>query len=366
VAAAAGVSAGTASKALNGRGKISAATRERVLRAARELAFVPNTLAQGLLAGRSFSVALVTPGTFGRLCLQVLLGAQDTLGASQIPVLIGEARGDPGRERRYLETFAARQVDGLIVAGRRPESTQGLRASPGIPVVHALGRAANGGFSVLPDVAGGARLAAEHLLGLGRRRVAHITGPECHASARLEASGFTAALRAAGVERCGPVMHGQRDESWGREAAGRLLPGRPDAIFCGSDQIARGAAETVRALGFRIPEDIALVGSGNWTPAALGTQPELTSVDLCLEEVGRVAAVYLLSAIAGEAPEGVHRVPPRLAVRRSTGGGDAGQGPAGPGRTGMPARQAAGRSEAPAMAGLGQRGGNDMKRGQLR
>ena len=269
-----------------------------------------------------------------------MLGAQDTLGASQIPLLIGEVRGDPCRERRYLETFSARQVDGLIVAGRRPESAQGLRASPAIPVVHALGRAANGGFSALPDVAGGARLAAEHLLGLGRRRIAHITGPESHASARLEASGFAAALRAAGAGRCGPVMHGLRCESWGREAAGRLLPGRPDAIFCGSDQIARGAADTVRALGFRIPDDIAHVGSGNWAPAALGARPELTSVDLCLEEVGRVAAGYLLSAIAGEEPEGVHRVPARLEVRRSSGGGDAGRAPAGPGRTGMPARTA--------------------------
>jgi hypothetical protein len=174
-------------------------------------------------------------------------------------------------------------------------------------------------------------------------------------------------------------MHGQWDESWGREAAGRLLPGRPDAIFCGSDQIARGAADTVRALGFRIPEDIALVGSGNWAPAALGARPELTSVDLCLEEVGRVAAGYLLSAIAGDTPVGVHRVPARLAVRRSSGGGEAGRAPAGPGRTGLPAReaagpgrtgmsarQAAGQSDAPAMVGLGQRGGDDMRRGQLR
>ena len=318
VAGAAGVSVGTASKALNGRGKISTETRERVIRAAQELAFVPNVLAQGLLAGRSFSVALLTPGTFGRLCLQVMLGAQEILGTRQILVLMGEIRGDARREQRYLETFAARQVDGLLVAGRRPESVASLRARPAAPVVHALGCAADGGFSVLPDVEGGARLAVEHLIGNGCRRVAHITGPECHAAARLGASGFTAALTAGGAEQCGSVMYGQWSESWGREAAGRLLPGRPDAIFCGSDQIARGAAGTVRALGFRIPEDVALVGSGNWDPAAVGAPPELTSVDLCLEEVGRVAAAALLAAIAGAEPEGVHRVPPRLVLRESS------------------------------------------------
>ena len=342
VAAAAGVSVGTASKALNGRGKISAGTRDRVTRVARELGFVPNPLAQGLLAGRSFSVALVTPDTFGRFSLQVLLGAQDALGARQVPVLIGEVRGDPRRERRYLDTFSARQVDGLIVTGRRPESAQSLRSNPGVPVVHALGRAAGGGFSVLPDVAGGARLAAEHLLASGRRRIALITGPQSHPAAGLQARGFLAALKAAGARQCEAALHGQWSESWGREAAGRLLAWRPDAIFCGSDQIARGAADTVRALGFRIPEDIALVGSGNWAPAVLGARPELTSVDLCLEEVGRVAAGYLLSAIAGEAPEGVHRVPARLAIRQSSGtGGDDGSA-AGPGRTGIPALALAG------------------------
>ena len=129
VAAAAGVSAGTASKALNGKGKLRAETRARVLRAAQRLAFVPSTLAQGLVAGRSYSVAVITPETFGRLCLQVVLGAQDILGAEQILVLAGEIRDDPGRERRYMETFSARQVDGLIVASRRLETSPALRAS---------------------------------------------------------------------------------------------------------------------------------------------------------------------------------------------------------------------------------------------
>lgn len=88
-------------------------------------------------------------------------------------------------------------------------------------------------------------------------------------------------------------------------------------------------------------------GTRDRAPAVLGARPELTSVDLCLEEVGRVAAGYLLSAMAGEAPEGVHRVPARLAIRRSSGGGGNGGAPAGPARTGMPARTAAARSAAP-------------------
>src|SRR3984957_2199861 len=229
--------------------------------------------------------------------------------------------GDPHRERRYLETFAARRVDGLIIAGRSIESVQALRASPAFPVVHALGRPAGEGVSARPDVESGARMAAGHLLAIGRRRIAHITGPRSAPAARLQARGFISALKATGAEPCDSVMHGHWGESWGREAAGRLLPGRPDAIFCGSDQIARGAADTLRALGRRIPDDVALVGCGNWGPIVLGALPELTSVDMCLEEVGRVAARCLLAALAAEAPLGVHRVPPQLVVRQSSGGG---------------------------------------------
>ena len=320
VATAAGVSVGTASKALNGRGKLRAETRARVLRAAEQLAFVPNLLAQSLLTGRSFSVALITPDTFGRLCLQVALGAQDALEAEQIPVLMGEIRGDPRRERRYMESFSARQVDGLIIASRRIESVQALRASPAIPVVYALGPSAGEGVSVLPDVEGGARLAAGHLLAIGRRRIAHITGPKFMPAARLQARGLNSVLRAAGIDPCGSAMYGEWSELWGREAAGRLLAARPDAIFCGSDQIARGAADTLRTLGRGIPDDVALVGCGNWVPAALGALPELTSVDLRLEEIGRVAAGCLLAALAGKAPPGVRRVAARLVIRRSSGG----------------------------------------------
>jgi LacI family transcriptional regulator len=327
VAAAAGVSVGTASKALNGRGKLRAETRARVLRAKEQLGFVPNALARGLLAGRSFSAALITPETFGRLSLQVILGAQQVLCDGQIPVLVGEIRGDPRREQQYMETFSSRQVDGLIVASREIESVQALRATPAFPVVYALGRPPGAGVSALPDVEGGARLAAEHLLALDRHRIAHVTGPRSMPAARLQAAGFNSALKAAGAGPCGGVMYGQWSEAWGREAAGRLLPRRPDAIFCGSDQIARGAADTLRALGRRIPDDVALVGCGNWGPAVLGALPELTSIDMRLEEVGRVAARCLLAALAGEAPRGIHRVSARLIVRQSSGGCHRGQVP---------------------------------------
>ena len=320
VAAAAGVSISTASKALNGQGKLRAETRDRVAQAARQLDFAPNTLAQALLAGRSFTVGLITTDSFGRFSIPVMLGAEDALGTGLISVFMCDTRDDPERERRYIEMLSARRVDGLIVTGRRIEPRPALRAGPGIPVVYAMTQPDDGGAAVLPDDEGGGRLAADHLLAIGRGRIAHVAGPERFLAARLRARGFSAALAAAGVEPCGAIRYGEWGERWGREAAGQLLADQPDAIFCGSDQIARGVADTLRAVGRRVPDDVALVGFDNWAPMTLGALPPLTSVDPCLEEVGRAAAGQLLAAIGGERPRGVHKVPGRLAVRESSGG----------------------------------------------
>ena len=321
VAAEAGVSIGTASKALNGQGKLRAETRERVAEAAKRLGFAPNTLAQALLAGRSFTVGLITTDSFGRFSIPVMLGAEDALGTGQVSVFMCDTRDDSERERRYVEMLAARRVDGLIVTGRRVEPRPAIVAGPGIPVVYAMTQPlGEDGPAVLPDDEGGGRAAAEHLLSGGRRRIGHITGPERFLAARKRAAGFAAALAAAGAVPHGGVWFGEWSERWGREAAGRLLAGQPDidAIFCGSDQIARGVADTLRAAGRTIPGDVALVGFDNWEPMALGAQPPLTSVDMRLEEVGRVAAGLLLAAIAGEPAHGTRTVPSRLVVRESS------------------------------------------------
>ncbi len=101
VAAEAGVSIGTASKALNGRGKLRTETRERVAAAADRLGFAPNALAQALLAGRSFTVGLITADSFGQFTIPVMLGVQDALGTGQLAVFMCDTRDDPERERRY-------------------------------------------------------------------------------------------------------------------------------------------------------------------------------------------------------------------------------------------------------------------------
>ncbi len=262
-----------------------------------------------------------------------------------------DTRDEPDRERRYLEMLLSRRVDGLIVAGRRIEPRPSIGLDLGVPVVYAMTQSMDSDEpAILPDDTGGGRAAAEHLLGLGRRRLAHITGPERFLAARKRARGFCDAAAAAGISFSpGDVLYGEWSERWGREAVRVVLATDPgvDAIFCGSDQIARGVSDTLRLLGYRVPGDIALVGFDNWTPMALGADPPLTSVDMCLEEVGRVAAEHLLRAIDGEPSHGACTVPSRLVVRGSS-------VPAAPAGSG---REPAGSGRGPGAAARGPAGG---------
>ena len=227
VAAEAGVSIGTASKALNGQGKLRTETRERVAAAADRLGFAPNALAQALLAGRSFTVGLITADSFGRFSIPVMLGARGCARHRPVSVFMCDTRDDPERERRYVEMLAARRVDGLIVTGRRVEPRPAVAAGPGIPVVYAMTQPLGAdGPAVLPDDEGGGRAAAEHLLAAGRRRIGHITGPEGYLAARKRAAGFAGALAAADLRaaRRGEVRRVERALGPG---GGRPAPRRP-------------------------------------------------------------------------------------------------------------------------------------------
>ncbi|OIV36312.1 LacI family transcriptional regulator [Mangrovactinospora gilvigrisea] len=323
VAALAGVSPGTASKALNGRGRLREETRQRVLEAARKLDFHPNALARGLLSGRTFTVGLITTDSIGRFSLPVLLGAEDALGSGRISVFLCDTRGDPIREQHYVRTLLDRSIDGLIVTGRRTDPRPPLQLPSPVPVVYALGPSTSPDDpSVVPDDAAGARAIVEHLLATGRRRIAHLTGPAHHRSAVVRAEEAVAALRGAGAELAtGRVHHGAWTEAWGRQGMRTVLRTDPecDAVFCASDQIARGAADALREAGRRVPDDVAVAGFDNWAVMAEACRPPLTTVDMNLTEVGRTAALRLMSAIDGHPEHGIRTTPCRLIVRDSTG-----------------------------------------------
>ncbi|WP_343078021.1 LacI family DNA-binding transcriptional regulator [Kineococcus aurantiacus] len=316
VAALAGVSAGTASKALNGTGQLRAETRERVRRAAEQLGFTPDPLGRGLSSGRSYTVGLITTDSFGRFSIPVMLGAENALGAGEMSVLLCDSRDDPLREQHYLRTLLARRVDGIIVTGRRTDPRPRLAAP--VPVVYAFTPSQDPrDTSLVADQAGGATAAVQHVLDLGRRRVAHVTGPADHHATQVRRA---AVERTAGGALVGPVLHGDWSERWGRLAADLLLRRHPDvdAVTCGSDQIARGVCDGLRDAGRRVPQDVAVVGFDDWDVIALASRPPLTTVNLGLEALGRRAGELLLEAVAGDPSPGTTTMPTRLVVREST------------------------------------------------
>jgi LacI family transcriptional regulator len=322
VARLAGVSIATASKALNGRGDVANATRQRVREAAESLAFTPNAMARGLLAGRTGTVGLLTSDLEGRFMLPILMGAEDAFGAGKVSVFLCDARGDAIREQHHLTALLSRRVDGIIVVGRQTDPRPSLGQEIPVPVVYAYAPSDDPrDLSLTPDNYGGGRLAIEHLIACGRTRIAHITGDPAYAAAQDRLAGARSALQAAGLELVGEPMFSVWSEHWGRDAAAMLLAQHPDidAIFCGSDQIARGVLDTARDLGRRVPDDLAVIGYDNWELLATNSRPELTSVDANLQQLGRQAAQRVFDAIDGvDIGEGVHHLPVRLLIRGST------------------------------------------------
>jgi LacI family transcriptional regulator len=322
VARAAGVSLSTASKALNGRDEVSPITRQRVVDAAKEMSFTPSQVARSLLAGRTGTVGLLTSDLEGRFVIPILMGAEDAFGAGEVNVFLCDARGDAIREQYHLRALLNRRVDGIIVVGRQTDPRPSLGHDLPVPVVYAYAPSDDPTDSSLtPDNEAGGRAAVDHLISVGRSRIAHITGEPSYAAARDRVAGSLAALRAAGLEPVGDVMFSDWSERWGRDATAALLARHPDVdgIVCGSDQIARGALDTLRDLGRSVPEDVAIVGFDNWEILATNARPELTSIDANLQELGRAAALRVFDAIAGEdVAVGTTRLPVKLVIRGST------------------------------------------------
>ncbi len=324
VAQLAGVSPGTVSKALNGRGQLREETRRRVQSAAEKLGFQPNHLARSLIEGRTYTVGVLTTDSFGRFTLPLMEGIEDSLGAGKVSTLLCDTRGDPLREQHYLQELLYRRVDGLVVTGRKRDPRRSV-GQLSIPVVYVLTQSDDPGeLSVTYDDEQGAELAAAHLVAVGRKRIAYVSGPARHLSTRLRQLGTERALSAAGLTLSPEdTLLGQWSESWGRSAAGLLArrtgDDRVDGIFCGSDQVARGVADGLREASVDVPGEVSIVGFDNWDVMVEGSRPPLTTIDPNLSMLGRLAASRLLHAIDGGEPgSGLLLQPCDLVLRQSS------------------------------------------------
>ncbi|MFC7787744.1 LacI family DNA-binding transcriptional regulator [Microbacterium sp. MAHUQ-60] len=322
VAREAEVSISTVSKALNGTGRMRDETRTHVTEVAQRLGYTARAPRRESRSSRSYTIGLLTTDSFTRFAIPLMLGVEDALSAGRISVLLADGRGDPIRENHHLQTFLARRVDAIIVTGRRAESRAPIGIPTRVPVCYVLSPSQRPeDLSIVIDDEQGARLATSHLLSLGRRRIAYVSGPQKHLSARLRHSGMLQQLREAGVEPAErSVMWGEWSEAWGRQAASILTRSHVpfDAVFCGSDQIARGMVEQLQQESVRVPEDVSVVGFDNWDVMALASRPMLTTIDARLDDLGRLAAHSVLSVLEGKEMRGEIAHECELIVRGST------------------------------------------------
>jgi LacI family transcriptional regulator len=322
-----GVSVVTVSKVLRNIPEIGEETRRRVLQRMKELDYRPNQAARGLATGRSYMMGLIVPDLVHPFFAQVAKGAAETFRRRNYGLVIASSEQNPDLEKEEIQQMLARRMDVLLVASAqwRVESFRHIEAQQGQYVLidrKFEGLAAN--FVGTDDLAVG-RIATEHLIESGRRRIAHLGG--CDISTAMDRlKGYREAMAAnrlpVPTEYIQSRSHSDDEgDVAGYEAMKTLLAvnPRPEAVFCYNDPMAMGAMEAVLDAGLRIPEDIAVIGCGNVKYARMLRVP-LSSVDQNSEGLGEKAAslaLELAKAKGTPRPKTI-LLPPSVVPREST------------------------------------------------
>jgi len=332
VARAAGISVATVSRVLNDKGPVRAETRQRVLAAVEQLGYVPHSAARSLSTRRTMSIGVLLPDMHGAFFGEIVRGIDLAARAAGYHLLVSGSHSDAAETAALLQTLHGR-VDGLIlmtpalgrawldkVLPRRvPVVLLNPRSEPAAGDDDDAGR--HDSLSI--DNRLGARLAVEHLIGLGHRSVAFVGGPEGNADAAERLAGYREALEQHGLPIVPRLeMAGDFGEESGLQAGAKMaaLTPHPTAIFAANDAMAIGCLAAMRERGLRVPEDVSLVGFDD-VPIARYLTPALTTVQVPIAELGKQAMARLLAAVddgrAGGGP--THTViAPTLAIRAST------------------------------------------------
>jgi LacI family transcriptional regulator len=324
IAELAGVSIATVSRAVNGRGDVSEETRALVRRIAREHGYTASRDARGLSTGRTGLIGMTLPMIHPTYFSAIVASAAEALEEHDMRIVLCPTQHQHDREVSLIERLMHGTTDGAILV--LPEESgselqalarQGYRfvvADPSeqpdddIPAVSAAHSA-------------GADQAVRHLLDLGHRRIAAITGPRGRMATEERLRGYHAAMAGAGIlPDARLVVESNFKVEGGYHAAARLLamPDRPTAIFAFNDPLAIGAMRAARTQDLRVPEEVSIVGFDDTNEAQFVT-PGLTTVRQPLAEMGRMAVGLLLRLLENEAPETVHlELATQLVIRGST------------------------------------------------
>src|SRR5580658_7388148 len=322
-----GVSLITVSKAVRGMDDISEETRQRVLKRMAELNYRPNMMARGLASGKTNIVGLVVPDLLHPFFAEFAKSLNGVLRKHNYGLILTSSEEDPEIEQQEIRTVLARGIDALLIASCQP-TLQGFygvddQRTPFVLIDRDF-PSLRANFVGTDDHAAGL-MATRHLLAAGKRRVAHIAGPELAPGAdRLR--GYKDALKEVGISPSQPfIISNPRveeiGEDVGREAMRKLLKSRPrpDAVFCYNDLTAIGAMHATLEAGLSIPQDIAFIGCGNVRYSDYLRIP-LSSVDQSTGRLGEEAGKLALDLIAnGTTPHPRHiRLEPKLVVRASS------------------------------------------------
>lgn len=326
VAKAAGVSSGTVSNTLNRPEAVSDATRRRVLAAIATLEFVPNEGAARLRSGSSRLLGLVVPDIGSSFYAEIAKGVARRAEERGHAMLLFDTGDDPEREVRQLETLARHRSIGALIAPRMADERQlrRLRALNMHLVLIDRPASEHDGCSVSIDDVQGGRMAARHLVALGRRRLAFVAGPVGVPQAERRLQGFRDAVATDEVLVEPAVVHADSSDFLGGGEGARALLAmdpRPDGVFCVNDQLAVGVVNELTRAGLRVPQDVAVVGYGDTSVARSASVP-LTTVRQPMSDLGRAAVDHLISESEGMAESRMHHhsstvFQPSLVVRES-------------------------------------------------
>jgi LacI family transcriptional regulator len=326
VARLADVHPGTVSRALNPhtRGLVNQETAARVLAAADELEYRPNSMARGLKTSRSMTIGVLIPDLTNPLFPPIVLGIDDRLTRDGYTPLLVNTGSDPARERASIGAMLARQVDGIIAATARLDIEPLAEViATGLPIVLVNRTFEDGSISACTvDDRRGTALAVRHMIELGHERLGYVGGPQNVSTGHRRYLGFTAAMEIAGLalppERVS--FAGAFTEEAGARAAAEVLRADPrvTAIITANDRLAIGCYDALGQAGLNCPDDVSIVGFNDMMFIDR-LRPPLSSVRVPQREIGYAAADLLLEQLANEdiAPREV-MLEPTLVVRGST------------------------------------------------
>jgi DNA-binding LacI/PurR family transcriptional regulator len=306
VARLSGVSIKTVSRVVNNMAEVSPETRQKVQQAILELGYQPNNMARSLVNGRTNTIGVIIPHSADYIFThpfftEVLRGIAEVLSANNVNLLLHLAHG----RTPYANLYTQRQVDGLILMSipLGDPNLEGLAAS-GAPCIGTCRIAENDNAIrwVDADFAGGVEQAMEHLISLGHRHIALLTGPKSLVSVRLREQGYRNSLKKNDLPLVDTyILEGSFTSESGHALAiqAMQLPHPPSALVCGDDMMAFGAVQALKELGRRVPEDVSVVGFDDVSLARFSSPP-LTTIRQDTYQKGRIAAEALLSFIRGK------------------------------------------------------------------